>query len=108
MINRIDKKGERQYFILQFRADFFRDIVIQGVLDHPYTPFLSKTKHFREKRFRQKFYGFEGNIRWFHWFDLEESFEGHVKVTSIFLNGTHYIFLHILVAHLESFPKHYN
>jgi len=36
---------------------------IQGVLNHPYTPFLSKTKHFREKRFRQKLYGFEGAIR---------------------------------------------
>jgi len=81
---------------------------IQGVLDHPYTPFLSKTKHFREKRFRQKLYGFEGAIRWYHWFDLEESFEGHVKVTSIFLNGTPYIFLHILVAYLDSFPKDYN
>jgi len=83
-------------------------ILIQGVLDHPYTPFLSKTKHFREKRFRQKLYGFEGAIRWYHWFDIEESFEGHVKVTSIFLNGTPYIFLHILVVYLDSFPKHYN
>jgi len=45
-------------------------LYIQGVLDHPYTPFLSKTKHFREKRFQQKLYGFEGNIRWCHWFDL--------------------------------------
>jgi len=82
--------------------------IIQGVLDHPYTPFLSKTKHFREKRSRQKLYGFEGVIRWYHWFYLKESFECHVKVTSIFLNGTPYIFLHILVAYLESFPKHYN
>jgi len=81
---------------------------IQGVLDHPYTPFLSKIKHFREKRFRQKLYGFEGAIRWYHWFDLEVSFEGHVKVTSIFLNGTPYIFLQILVAYLDNFPKHYN
>jgi len=37
-----------------------------------------------EKNFRQKLFGFEGAIRWYHWFDLEESFEGYVKVTSIF------------------------
>jgi len=43
-----------------------------------------------------------------HQFDLEESAESHVKVTSNFLNGTPYMLLHILVAHLESFPKHYN
>jgi len=53
-------------------------------------------------------YGFEGTIRWYHWFDLEESFEGQVKVNSIFLNGTPYIFLQILVTYLDSFPKHYN
>ncbi|EFN62737.1 hypothetical protein EAG_01434 [Camponotus floridanus] len=34
--------------------------------------------------------------------------EGHVKVSSNFLNGTPYMLLHILVAHLKSFPKHYN
>jgi len=61
-----------------------------------------------KKCFGQKLCGFEGAIRWYHWFDLEESFEGHVKVTSIFLNGTPYIFLHILVAYPDSFPKHYN
>src|SRR5580765_5319599 len=81
---------------------------IQGVPDHAYTPFLSKTKHFRKKRFRQKLYGFEGAIRGYHWFDLKESPEGHVMVTSNFLNGTPHILLHILVACLESFPKHYN
>jgi len=69
---------------------------------------ISQTVHSRKKCFRQKLFGFEGAIRWYHWFDLEESFEGHVKVTSIFLNGTPYIFLQILVAYLDSFPKHYN
>jgi len=28
--------------------------------------------------------------------------------SNVFLNGTPYFLLHILVAHLESFPKHYN
>jgi len=69
---------------------------------------ISQTVHFRKKCFRQKLFGFEGAIRRYHWFDLEESFEGHVKITSIFLNGIPYIFLQILVAYLDSFPKHYN
>jgi len=34
--------------------------------------------------------------------------EGHVNVTFNFLNRTSYFLLHILVDHLESFPKHYN
>ncbi|EFN66792.1 hypothetical protein EAG_01802 [Camponotus floridanus] len=34
--------------------------------------------------------------------------EGHVKVSSYFLNGTPYMLLLIFVAHLKSFPKHYN
>jgi len=29
------------------------------------------------------------------------------KVNFIFLNGTPYILLHIFIAYLESFPKHY-
>jgi len=70
----------------------------------PVHPFFSKTKHFREKRFRQKLFGFEGAIRWYHWFDLEESFEGHLN----FFKWHPYFLLHILVADLESFPKHYN
>jgi len=61
-----------------------------------------------KKCFGQKLYGFEGAIRWYHWFDLEQSFEGHIKVTLNFLNGTYYLSLHILVAYLQSFPKHYN
>jgi len=81
---------------------------IQGVIKVPEQLNISQTVHFRKKCFRQKLFGFEGAIRWYHWFDLEESFEGHVKVTSIFLNGTPYIFLHTFVAYLESFPKHYN
>jgi len=48
------------------------------------------------------------DIRWYHWFDLEELFESHMKVTSMFLNGIPYFSLHILVADLESFPKHCN
>ena len=68
----------------------------------------SKTKSEREKCFRQNLFGFEGAIRWYHWFDLEELFEGHMKVPSIFLNGIPYFLLHILVADLESFLKHYN
>ncbi|EZA62079.1 hypothetical protein X777_06195 [Ooceraea biroi] len=56
----------------------------------------------------QKLYGFEGDIRWYHWFDLEELLDGHMKVIFNFLNRTYYFSLHILVAYLESFPKHYN
>src|SRR5258705_12110691 len=42
------------------------------ISDHPYSPFISEIEHCREKRFRQKLYGFEGDIRWYHWFDLED------------------------------------
>jgi len=85
-----------------------RTIDIQG-LSKVWKPLnISQTVHFRKKCFRQKLFGFEGAIRRYHWVDLEESFEGHVKVTSIFLNGTPYIVLQILVAYLDSFPKHYN
>jgi len=28
-------------------------------------------EHFREKCFRQKFGDFEGDIRWYYWFDFE-------------------------------------
>ncbi|EFN68075.1 hypothetical protein EAG_01288 [Camponotus floridanus] len=35
--------------------------------------------------FRQKLYDFEGDIRWYHRFDLKELFEGHIKVTFNFL-----------------------
>ena len=68
--------------------------------------FVPKTD--TEKWFRQKFYGFEGAIRWYHWFDTDESFEGYVMITSIFLNCNPYFLLHILVAYLERFSKHYN
>jgi len=64
--------------------------------------------HFRKKCFRQKLYGLKGAIRWCHWFDLGELFEGHMKFTFNFLNRTYYLSLHILVAYLEGFPKHYN
>jgi len=39
---------------------------IQGVADHPYQPNISKTERDRQKYFRQKLYGFEGDIRWCH------------------------------------------
>jgi len=68
---------------------------------------ISIRKSFTRKCFRQKLYSFEGNITWYHWFDLEKSPEGHVKVNSNFLNGTPYILLHILVACLKSFPLLY-
>jgi len=81
---------------------------IQGVLFNLRHRSNSKPWRFRWECFKQKFYGFKGAIRWCHWFYLEKSFEGHVKVTTNFLNGTPYILLHILIACLESFPKHYN
>jgi len=40
--------------------------------------------------------------------DLGVQFRGPFKVNLIFLNGTPYYLLHILVADLESFPKYYN
>jgi len=41
-------------------------------------------------------------------FDIKGHFQGHLKVNFRFLNGTPYFLLHILVAYLDSFPKHYN
>jgi len=71
------------------------------ILIHPVEYLENQAR--KRKMFQTKVVWFRGG----HKFDLEESFEGHVKVTSIFLNGTPSIFLHILVAHLESFPKCY-
>src|SRR5258705_6697233 len=67
------------------------------ISDHPSSPFISEIEHCREKRFRQKLYGFEGDIRWYHWFDLEELLYGHMKVIFNFLNRTYYFSLHILL-----------
>jgi len=55
---------------------------------------ISQKQPSKQKCFRQKLYGFKGDIRWYHWFDLEELFEGHMKVTFNFLNGTYYLSLH--------------
>ena len=41
-------------------------------------------------------------------FDLEVKFKGHLKVNAKILNGNPYFLFDILVAYLESFPKHYN
>ena len=54
--------------------------------------------------FRQKFWDFEGYIRW--WFNLGRR-QGQSKVTE-FLNESFYFVLRILVAYLENFLKHYN
>jgi len=67
---------------------------IQGVIKVPKQLNISQTVHFRKKCFRQKLFDFEGAIRRYHWFDLEESFEGHVKVNSFFKWNTLYIFSH--------------
>jgi len=82
--------------------------LIQGVPFNLRHRSNSKPWRFRWEYFKQKLNGFKGAIRWCHWFYLEKSFEGRVKVTSNFLNGTPYILLHILIACPESFPKHYN
>ncbi|EFN60776.1 hypothetical protein EAG_02247 [Camponotus floridanus] len=87
---------------------FFHNVDVKGE--------ASKTGHLNnfvgnpntKKLFRQKLYGFKGDILWCHQFNLEEQPEGHVKVSSNFINGIPYMLLHILVAHLKSFPKHYN
>jgi len=68
---------------------------IQGVIKVPEQLNISQTVHLKKKCFRQKLFGFEGDIRWYHWFDLEESFEGHVKVTNFFKWNTLYIFAHL-------------
>src|SRR5258705_12331476 len=79
------------------------------ISDHPYSPFISEIEHCREKRFRQKLYGFEGDIRWYHWFDLEELLDGHMKVIFNFLNRTYYFSLHILLfSHQGLFPYFLN
>src|SRR5258705_11528807 len=61
------------------------------ISDHPSSPFISEIEHCREKRYRQKLYGFEGDIRWYYWFDLEELLDGHMKVIFNFLNRTYYL-----------------
>jgi len=41
-------------------------------------------------------------------FDLDSDLEGCFKVKLFFSNGNPHFLLLILVAYLESFPKHYN
>jgi len=41
-------------------------------------------------------------------FDIKGHFQGNLKVNVRFLNGNPYFLLFILVAYLDSFPKHYN
>jgi len=41
-------------------------------------------------------------------FDINGHFQGHLKVNFLFLNGNSYFLFLLLVAYLESFPKHYN
>ncbi|EZA61477.1 hypothetical protein X777_07810 [Ooceraea biroi] len=60
-------------------------------MNHPYSPFISEIGHFGEKCFRQKLYGFEGDIRWYHWFDLEELLDGHMKYFSSYEAPKHAI-----------------
>src|SRR5258705_13993025 len=79
------------------RQIVWRHLSAQGDSDHPSSPFISEIEHCREKCFRQKLYGFEGDIRWYHWFDLEELLDGHMKVIFNFLNRTYYFSLHILL-----------
>jgi len=81
---------------------------IQGVRKVWKRSNISIRKSFTRKCFRQTLYGFEGDITWYHWFDLEALFEDHMKVTFNFLNGTLNFLLHIFIAYLEGFPKHYN
>jgi hypothetical protein len=45
-------------------------------------------------------------LKMIKYFDL--TLDSPLKATFNFLNGTPYFSLHILTAHLESFPKHYN
>jgi len=45
-------------------------IYIQGGPRKVLQIYISETKQFREKCFRQKLYGFKGDIRWCHWFHL--------------------------------------
>jgi len=56
---------------------------------------------------------FQIKVIWFRetydaWFNFEKLFESHVKIIINFLNEISYISLHILIAYLESFLKHYN
>jgi len=61
---------------------------------------------FIEKFFEQKLYGLKGDTWWKC--GLEWSCQNQIKVIIVFLNENLYFLLHILIAYLESFPKHYN
>jgi len=77
------------YTYLLFHHFSSRNSSIQG-LSKVWKPLnISQTVHFGKKCFRQKLFGFEGAIRRYHWFDLEESFEGHFN---FFKWNTLYIF----------------
>jgi len=41
-------------------------------------------------------------------FDLKVEFRDHLKINIKIFNRNLYFSLHVLVAYLESFPKHYN
>lgn len=62
-----------------------------------------------KKCFTQKhiFYSIEGDILYFYLFDLAMILKCSVKVTFKFLNGYFYFLLHILVADIQTFSKHY-
>jgi len=69
---------------------------------------ISRIDDFIEKFFERKLHDLKRNTRWKCGIDLEWSFQNQVKFIIVFLNGNSYFLLHILVAYLESFPKHYN
>jgi len=68
---------------------------------------ISRIDDFIEKFFKRKLHGLKGDTRWKCGLDFKWSCKNQVKVINIFLNGNPYFLLHILVAYLESFPKHY-
>jgi len=62
---------------------------------------------FIEKFFERKLHDLKGNTWWKCGLDLTWSDQNQIKVIVSF-NGNPYFLLHILIAYLESFPKHYN
>jgi len=84
-------------FILYIQGGAFK--VLQAIISES----MRRTKNI----FRQKFCEFEGDIR-YYWFDLEWRCQDQSKATFNFFNETSHFSLHILVAYLKSFSKHYN
>jgi len=69
---------------------------------------ISRIDNFIEKFFERKLHGLKRDTLWKCGLDLEWPCQNQVNIINVFLNGNPYFLLHIVVAYLKSFPKHYN